>query len=111
MLRKNIAQRLTRPIARPSLTKAKRFFILRGTSEHHIKEAKRAFFWLRLCTRFRDTELRLQLDALAHNVANFRGRVELRGVMADRFNSSGSGSAPEWCVTPAPSHSTSPRSQ
>jgi hypothetical protein len=47
-----------------------RFCNRRGTAEQHIKEGKYAFHWTRLsCRRFRDTEVRLQLHALAYNLA------------------------------------------
>ncbi len=44
----------------------------RGTAEQWIKEGKTAIRWTRLsCTRFRSNEVRLQLHALAYNLANF----------------------------------------
>ncbi len=47
-----------------------RFYNRRGTAEQHIKEGKYAFHWTRLsCKRLRDNEVRLQLHALAYNLA------------------------------------------
>ena len=44
----------------------------RGTAEQWIKEGKNAIKWTRLsCRRFRNNEVRLQLHALAYNLANF----------------------------------------
>ena len=44
----------------------------RGTAEQHIKEGKNAITWTRLsCTRFAANAVRLQLHALAYNLANF----------------------------------------
>ena len=49
-----------------------RFQNQRGTTEQHIKEGKPAFRWTRLsCRRFHDDASRLQLHALAYNLANF----------------------------------------
>jgi len=133
VLKEKIADRLTRPVGRPSLTKIKRFhedfqyqaaswdkprriiakiewhpgelfprvgFIVtslpmepdwvvrfynqRGTAEQHIKEGKYAFRWTRLsCKRFCDNEVRLQLHALAYNLATFLRCIELPETMAD----------------------------
>ena len=61
-----------------------RFHNRRGTAEQHIKEGKYAFHWTRLsCRRFRDNEVRLQLHALAYNLATFLRCVELPEAMAD----------------------------
>jgi hypothetical protein len=61
-----------------------RFYNQRGTAEQHIKEGKYAFRWTRLsCKRFRDNEVRLQLHALAYNLANFLRCIELPEAMAD----------------------------
>lgn len=61
-----------------------RFYNQRGTAEQHIKEGKYAFHWTRLsCRRFRDNEVRLQLHALAYNLANFLRCIELPEAMAD----------------------------
>jgi len=61
-----------------------RFYNQRGTAEQHIKEGKYAFSWTRLsCKRFRDNEVRLQLHALAYNLATFLRRIELPEAMAD----------------------------
>ena len=61
-----------------------RFYNQRGTAEQHIKEGKYAFHWTRLsCKRFRDNEVRLQLHALAYNLATFLRCIELPEAMAD----------------------------
>jgi hypothetical protein len=60
------------------------FYNQRGTAEQHIKEGKYAFHWTRLsCRRFRDNEVRLQLHALAYNLATFLRGIELPEAMAD----------------------------
>jgi len=61
-----------------------RFYNRRGTAEQHIKEGKYAFRWTRLsCKRFRDNEVRLQLHALAYNLATFLRCIDLPEAMAD----------------------------
>ena len=61
-----------------------RFYNQRGTAEQHIKEGKYAFHWTRLsCKRFRDNEVRLQLHALAYNLATFLRCIDLPEAMAD----------------------------
>ena len=61
-----------------------RFYNQRGTAEQHIKEGKYAFRWTQLsCRRFRDNEVRLQLHALAYNLATFLRCIELPAAMAD----------------------------
>ncbi len=48
------------------------------------KEGKYAFRWTRLsCRKFRDNEVRLQLHALAYNLATFLRCIELPEAMAD----------------------------
>jgi hypothetical protein len=48
------------------------FYNGRGTAEQHIKEGKYALKWTRLsCMRFSANVVRLQLHALAYNLANF----------------------------------------
>lgn len=48
------------------------FYNQRGTAEQHIKEGKYAIKWTRLsCMRFAANAVRLQLHALAYNLANF----------------------------------------
>jgi hypothetical protein len=48
------------------------FYNQRGTAEQHIKEGKNAIIWTRLsCRRFAANAVRLQLHALAYNLANF----------------------------------------
>lgn len=61
-----------------------RFYNQRGTAEQHIKEGKHAFHWTRLsCEKFRDNEVRLQLHALAYNLATFLRCIDLPEAMAD----------------------------
>ena len=53
-----------------------RFYNGRGTAEQWIKEGKYALKWTRLsCLRFLDNAVRLQLFALAYNLANFLRRL------------------------------------
>lgn len=48
------------------------FYNQRGTCEQHIKEGKNAIKWTRLsCRTFAANAVRLQLHALAYNLANF----------------------------------------
>src|SRR3954453_23672921 len=62
-----IVTNLTRPAERIS-----KFYNGRGTAEQWIKEGKLALRWTRLsCRAFRDNAVRLQLFALAYNLANF----------------------------------------
>jgi hypothetical protein len=62
-----IITNLKRPAERVS-----RFYNGRGTTEQWIKEGKLALRWTRLsCHAFRDNAVRLQLFALAYNLANF----------------------------------------
>lgn len=61
-----------------------RFYNQRGTADQHIKEGKYAFRWTRLsCRKFRDNEVRLQLHALAYNLATFLRCIDLPEAMAD----------------------------
>jgi len=54
------------------------FYNKRGTAEQHIKEGKNAIKWTRLsCRRFRNNAVRLQLHALAYNLANFMRTLAL----------------------------------
>jgi Transposase DDE domain group 1 len=49
-----------------------KFYNGRGTAEQHIKGGKNAIRWTRLsCHAFRHNAVRLQLFALAYNLANF----------------------------------------
>src|SRR5579863_6300319 len=58
---------MTRPAERVVI-----FYNHRGTAEQHIKEGKNAVTWTRLsCQRFKANAVRLQLHALAYNLANF----------------------------------------
>src|SRR5215212_9390744 len=62
-----IVTNLTRPAER-----IVKFYNGRGTAEQWIKEGKLALRWTRLsCRAFRDNAVRLQLFALACNLANF----------------------------------------
>jgi hypothetical protein len=55
-----------------------KFYNGRGTAEQWIKEGKNALKWTRLsCHRFKDNEVRLQLFALAYNLANFLRQLAL----------------------------------
>ena len=57
-----------------------RFYNKRATAEQWIKEGKYAVKWTRLsCHDFRDNAVRLQLFALAYNLANFVRRLVLPG--------------------------------
>jgi len=70
-----LATNLTRPAER-----VVKFYNGRGTAEQSIKEGKQALRWTRLsCRAFRDNAVRLQLFALAYNLANF-----LRGLALPR---------------------------
>jgi len=54
------------------------FYNKRGTAEQWIKEGKNAVKWTRLsCREFKDNQVRLQLFALAYNLANFLRRLAL----------------------------------
>jgi hypothetical protein len=58
-------------LARPA-KRVVEFYNGRGTAEQHIKEGKNAIRWTRLsCHAFRHNAVRLQLHALAYNLANF----------------------------------------
>jgi hypothetical protein len=55
-----------------------RFYNARGTAEQWIKEGKNAVKWTKLsCRRFKDNVARLQLFALAYNLANFLRQLVL----------------------------------
>jgi hypothetical protein len=55
-----------------------RFYNRRGTAEQWIKEGKNAVKWAKLsCGRFKDNAARLQLFALAYNLANFLRQLVL----------------------------------
>ncbi len=54
------------------------FYNHRGTAEQWIKEGKNAIKWTRLsCRKFRNNEVRLQLHALAYNLANYMRTLAL----------------------------------
>ena len=54
------------------------FYNHRGTAEQWIKEGKNAIKWTRLsCRKFRYNEVRLQLHAVAYNLANFMRTLAL----------------------------------
>ncbi len=68
-----IVTNLTRPAERVVV-----FYNHRGTAEQYIKEGKNAIKWTRLsCRKFRNNEVRLQLHALAYNLANFMRTLAL----------------------------------
>jgi hypothetical protein len=55
-----------------------KFYNGRGTAEQWIKEGKNAIQWTKLsCRTFKDNQTRLQLFALAYNLANFLRRLAL----------------------------------
>jgi hypothetical protein len=55
-----------------------RIYNRRGTAEQWIKEGKHAVKWTKLsCRRFKDNAARLQLFALAYNLANFLPQLVL----------------------------------
>jgi hypothetical protein len=63
---------------RPRNTHVVKFYNGRGTAEQWIKEGKNALKWTRQsCRRFRDNQVRLQLFALAYNLANFLRQLAL----------------------------------
>jgi hypothetical protein len=54
------------------------FYNQRGKTEQYIKDGKNAIRWARLsCLKFRNNEVRLQLHALAYNLANFMPTLAL----------------------------------
>lgn len=58
-------------LSRPS-ERVVKFYNGRGTAEQWIKEGKNALRWTRLsCRTFGHNAVRLQLHALAYNIANF----------------------------------------
>ena len=73
-----ILTNLKRPADRIS-----RFYNGRGTAEQYIKEGKYALRWTRLsCHAFRHNAARLQLFALAYNLANFLRSLALPEAVA-----------------------------
>ena len=55
-----------------------KFYNGRGTAEQWMKEGKNAIKWTKLsCRTFKDNQTRLQLFALAYNLANFLRRLAL----------------------------------
>src|SRR5215207_322609 len=68
-----IVTNMTRPAERVVA-----FYNQRGTAEQHIEEGKNAVIWTRLsCRRFAANAVRLQLHALAYNLANFMRTLTL----------------------------------
>ena len=58
------------------------FYNVRGTAEQQIREGKYALRWTRLsCRAFRHNAVRLQLHALAYNLANFLRSLALPKVV------------------------------
>jgi hypothetical protein len=73
-----IVTNLTRPAAR-----VVKFYNGRGTAEQWIREGKQALHWTRLsCRAFRDNAVRLQVFALAYNLANFLRSLALPSQVA-----------------------------
>ncbi len=73
-----IVTNLTRPAERVS-----KFYNGRATAEQWIKEGKLALRWTRLsCHAFRHNAVRLQLPALAYNLANFLRSLALPDAVA-----------------------------
>jgi hypothetical protein len=73
-----VVTNLTRPAERVS-----KFYNGRGTAEQWIKEGKQAIRWTRLsCRTFQDNAVRLQLFALAYNLANFLRSLALPNEVA-----------------------------
>ena len=69
---------MTRPAERVS-----KFYNGRGTAEQWIRDGKYALRWTRLsCRAFRDNAVRLQLFALAYNLANFLRSLALPDTIA-----------------------------
>lgn len=63
---------------RRSAERVVHFYNQRGTAEQWIREGKHAIRWTKLsCHRFRDNAVRLQLFALAYNLANFMRTLAL----------------------------------
>jgi hypothetical protein len=59
------------------------FYNQRGKAEQYIKEGKHAINWTRLSyQKFRNNEVRLQLHALAYNLANFMRTLALPRAIA-----------------------------
>jgi hypothetical protein len=72
-----IVTNLSRPAERVAA-----FYNQRGTAEQHIKEGKNAMKWTRLsCCSFAANAVRLQLHALAYNLANFMRTLALPEVV------------------------------
>jgi Transposase DDE domain group 1 len=60
------------------------FYNRRGTAEQHINECKYVFHWTWLsCRRFFSHEMRLQLHALAYNLATFFRCIDPPAAMFD----------------------------
>src|SRR3712207_3457225 len=73
-----VVTNLTRPAER-----VVKFYNGRGTAEQWIKEGKQAIRWTRLsCRTFQDNAVRLQLFALAYNLANFLRSLALPNEVA-----------------------------
>jgi len=77
------ARRLHRDEPPSPAIASRRFYDGRGTAEQYIKEGKNAVKWTRLsCTLFKANAVRLQLHALAYNLANFLPTLALPGEVA-----------------------------
>ena len=77
-LRGSSVTNMTRPAERVVM-----FYNQRGTAEQWIKEGKNAVTWTRLsCQSFKANAVRLQLHALAYNLANFLRTLALPAEIA-----------------------------
>ena len=73
-----VVTNMTRPVERVVM-----FYNHRGTAEQWIKEGKNAVNWTRLsCQSFKANAVRLQLHALAYNLANFLRTLALPAEVA-----------------------------
>ena len=73
-----VVTNMTRPVERVVM-----FYNHRGTAEQWIKEGKNAVTWTRLsCQSFKANAVRLQLHALAYNLANFLRTLALPAEVA-----------------------------
>ena len=67
-------------LSRPAERVVVAFYNQRGTAEQYIKEGKNAVRWTRLsCCSMKAIAVRLQLHALAYNLANFLRTLALPG--------------------------------
>jgi hypothetical protein len=89
-------------LSRPAAPVVK-FYNGRGTAEQWIKEGKQALRWTRLsCRAFRDNAVRLQLFALAYNLANFLRSLVLPDNGAVDGHDLAREAGQDWCTHRAP---------